>query len=139
MQIVFDAADPATLAQFWAEVLHYRREDAPPGFDTWPEFLAARGVPESEWNSADAIVDPQGAQPRVFFQRVPEPKAAKNRVHVDLLTGGGSRVPVEEQRTKVATEVKRLVGLGATHVEDREALGVVWAVMRDPEGNEFCA
>ncbi|MDQ6937510.1 MAG: VOC family protein [Actinomycetota bacterium] len=139
MQIAFDAADPVALSQFWAEALHYRLEDPPAGFDSWPAFLSARGVPESQWNSASALVDPHGTGPRIFFQRVPEPKTAKNRVHIDLQSGGGARVELGEQKVRVETEIERLVGLGAVHFETREELGVVWAVLRDPEGNEFCA
>jgi len=60
------------------------------------------------------------------LQRVPEPRSGKNRVHVDL--SGGSR----------ATEVPRLVGLGATVVGEHEMPGLVWTVLADPEGNEFC-
>ena len=70
---------------------------------------------------------------------MPEPKTAKNRVHLDLQAGGGSRVPLEEQRARVAAAVERLNALGATLVEERTELGVHWAVLTDPEGNEFCA
>ncbi|MGL4744693.1 MAG: VOC family protein [Dermatophilaceae bacterium] len=70
---------------------------------------------------------------------MPETKAGKNRVHIDLLTGGGPSVPIDVQRQRVADEVARLQVLGATFVGDRTDLGVHWAVMRDPEGNEFCA
>jgi hypothetical protein len=63
----------------------------------------------------------------------------KNRVHLDLHAGGGPAVPVEEQRANVRSEVARLQAHGATVVEEREELGVAWAVMTDPEGNELCA
>jgi hypothetical protein len=141
-QVAFDAADPVALSGFWEQALAhlgYVQSPPPAGFADWPEFLAAQGVPESEWDSAAALVDPSGVGPRLFFQRVPEPKTAKNRVHLDLGSGGGPSVPVEEQREKVDAAVARLQGLGATFVERAEELGVVWAVMLDPEGNEFCA
>ena len=99
-------------------------------------FLAANGVPEERWNDASAIE--ADGHPRIFFQKVPEAKTLKNRVHIDLLAGGGPSVPLDEQRQRVATEVARLETLGATKVEERADLGVHWAVMRDPEGNEFC-
>jgi hypothetical protein len=67
-----------------------------------------------------------------------KPKTAKNRVHLDLLAGGGPTVSVEEQRERVAAEVARLEGLGAQRVEEHTEMGVHWVVMRDPEGNEFC-
>jgi hypothetical protein len=142
VQIVFDAADPGQLATFWSAALAdrgYRIPDPPDGAADWPAWLAAQGVPEELWNSASALESEDGVQPRLFFQRVPEPKTVKNRVHIDLLAGGGSGVPLAEQQERVRAAVERLTGLGATFVEDRTELGVHWAVLRDPEGNEFCA
>ena len=137
MQVAFDCADPAALAAFWAAALPgYAIQPPPPGFDSWDAFLEAQGVPKALWNSRSAIV---GDGPRLFFQQVPEPKTAKNRVHLDLHAGGGPSVPVDEQRARVRAEVERLKALGATYVEEFEEMGVVWAVMADPEGNEFCA
>jgi hypothetical protein len=137
MQVAFDCADPGALAEFWANALPgYQLQPPPPGFDSWPAFLAAQRVPEDQWNSRSAIV---GDGPRLFFQQVPEPKTVKNRVHLDLHAGGGPSVPVEEQRANVRAAVARLQQLGATFVEECEEMGVVWAVMTDPEGNEFCA
>jgi hypothetical protein len=137
-QVTFDAADPVRLAGFWAEALGYVVQPPPPGFETWPAFLAAQGVPAQRWGAAAAIVDPQGVQPRVFFQRVPEGKTAKNRVHLDLGVGGGPGTPLDVQRERVRAEVERLTALGATAIEEHEELGVVWHIMRDPEGDEFC-
>ncbi|MCW2525635.1 MAG: hypothetical protein JWM76_495 [Pseudonocardiales bacterium] len=139
MQIVFDAADPAQQAQFWSQALGYVIQEPPAGFDSWPAFLQAQGVPEDAWNSASAAVDPTGSRPRLLFQQVPEPKTTKNRLHIDLQSGGGPSVPAEEQRRRVEVEVARLTQLGATYVLTTEELGVVWAIMLDPEGNEFCA
>ena len=138
VQVVIDCADPAQLAGFWAEALGYKVQDPPDGFDSWPAFLTSVGVPESEWNSASAVVDPDGAGPRIFLQRVPEPKAGKNRLHLDLNVGGGQAVPIEQRKGRLADEVERLSKLGASLVEKREQRGEFWIVMRDPEGNEFC-
>jgi hypothetical protein len=138
VQVVIDCADPARLGEFWAEALGYRVQDPPPGFDTWPDFLRSIGVPESEWNSANALVDPEGAGPRFFFQRVPEPKTVKNRMHVDLNLSGGHQVPIEQRKERLAAEVERLTKLGAAQVHEMELRGEFWIVMRDPEGNEFC-
>jgi catechol 2,3-dioxygenase-like lactoylglutathione lyase family enzyme len=141
VQIVFDAQDTERLAMFWAAALAdrgYRVPDPPDGAADWPTWLAAQGVPEEQWGAAFALEGDEG-QPRLFFQRVPEPKTAKNRVHLDLLAGGGHRVPLEEQRQRVRAAVERLTALGATFVEERTELGTHWAVLRDPEGNEFCA
>jgi predicted enzyme related to lactoylglutathione lyase len=137
-QVTIDCADPDRLASFWAEVLGYKIQDPPAGFATWPEFLTARGVPESEWNSASALVDPDEKGARIFFERVPEPKGVKNRLHLDVNVGGGISTPLEERRQRVDAEVKRIVALGASVVGPVEKHGEYWIVLRDPEGNEFC-
>jgi hypothetical protein len=140
VQIVIDCADPAALARFWAAALEDRgyAVPSPPGdVDDWPEFLASVGVPEERWNDASAL-ESEG-HPRLFFQRVDEPKTGKNRVHIDLLAGGGPSFPVEEQRARVAAEVARLEALGATWLDEHTEMNVHWAVLQDPEGNEFCA
>src|SRR5262245_48685419 len=114
VQVVIDCADPARLAEFWAVALGYQQQDPPAGFDSWPAFLEAQGVPQSEWNSANAVVDPDGRGPRLFFQRVPEAKVVKNRVHLDLNAGGGLATPLVERKERVNAEVSRLVTAGAT-------------------------
>ncbi len=139
VQVVIDCADPARLAAFWAEALHYRVQDPPEGFATWPEFLTTQGVPESEWNSASAVVDPDGGGPRIYFQQVPEGKVVKNRVHLDLNVGGGRDATLDERRGRVDAEVERLAALGATTFRPGAVEnGEYWVVMQDPEGNEFC-
>ncbi|NHA67336.1 VOC family protein [Phycicoccus flavus] len=139
VQVVIDCADPASLVSFWAEALAPRgyAVPAPPGgFADWPAFLLAQGVPGERWNDASAL-EAEG-QPRIFLQRVDEPKTGKNRVHVDLLGGGGPSVPLDTQRERVAAEVARLEALGATRLAEHTDLGVHWVTMQDPEGNEFC-
>jgi len=137
MQVVIDCADPSRLAEFWAQALPgYQVQPPPPGFDSWEAFLTAQDVPQDRWNDLSAVI---GDGPRVLFQRVPEPKTVKNRVHLDLHTGGGMDVPPEERRARMRAAVERLQSLGATVVEEREEMGAVWTVMTDPEGNEFCA
>ena len=128
VQITFDCAAPGRLAEFWASALGYVLQPPPEGFDSWPAFLTAIGVPESEFDSRSACVDPDGKGPRLFFQRVPEPKAAKNRVHLDVDVG----------RDRVDAEVQRLLAEGATKVREVSENGERWVVMADPEGNEFC-
>jgi hypothetical protein len=138
IQVTFDCADPDRLASFWATALGYRKPDPPEGYATWPAFLAAQGIPEDQWNAASAIEDPEGRGPRLYFQRVPEPKVVKNRVHLDVNVGGGRLVPVEERRALVDAAVDRLRGVGATPLRPVEEHGEYWVVMADPEGNEFC-
>ncbi|HUL27700.1 MAG TPA: VOC family protein [Streptosporangiaceae bacterium] len=103
--VSFDAADALALAAFWAAALGSDvDEDSTPG----KAFVEAAG-----WGG-----------PNIWFNRVPEPKSAKNRVHFDLRAPG-----------PVGDEVARLEALGAVVVRRDQSHPVV---MRDPEGNEFC-
>ena len=140
IQVVFDCADPDRVARFWAAALHYQLQDPPAGFDSWDAFLEAQGIPTEDRNSASAIVDPEGRGPRIYFQRVPEDKVVKNRVHLDLNVSGGRDTSDEEKRRRVDAEVERLVGEGATIYRPGSVgeFGEYWAVMQDVEGNEFC-
>ncbi len=147
IQVTFDCHDPAALSVFWRDALGYVHP-GPPGVElgdgddplvAWDEFLDRVNAPMEERNRASALVDPDGQGPRIFFQRVPEPKVAKNRLHLDVRAAPGikgeGRLPALEQ------EAERLVALGATRVERFEAepgMSDGFIVMRDPEGNEFC-
>jgi catechol 2,3-dioxygenase-like lactoylglutathione lyase family enzyme len=139
VQITFDCADPAGLAAFWAEALGYRLQDPPAGFESWEQALDAMGVPPEHRNDASAVVDPEGSGPRLFFQRVPEHKQAKNRVHVDVRAAPG--LEGDARMAALEAEAERLVALGATRLrryEPAPPLGVGHIVISDPEGNEFC-
>ena len=138
-QVTFDCADPNRVARFWATALHYQIQDPPEGFESWEAFLSAQGLPESEWNSASAVVDPDGKGPRLYFQRVPEGKTVKNRVHLDLNVSGGRALPLEERLDRIRNEAERLIAAGATEIRPlAEENGDWWTVLQDPEGNEFC-
>jgi catechol 2,3-dioxygenase-like lactoylglutathione lyase family enzyme len=138
VQVTFDCHDPNALAHFWAEVLGYQLDPPPPGYETWEAWLTEQGIPESEWNSASAISDPEGHGPRIFLQRVPEPKERKNRVHLDVNVGGPRATPPDQRRANVDAAVERVIGLGSTKVRLVEERGERHYVMQDPEGNEFC-
>jgi hypothetical protein len=138
LQVVFDCADPARLAAFWAEALGYKQEDPPEGFNSWEDWARGQGIPEEHWNDANAVIDPAGLRPRIFFQRVPEPKTTKNRVHLDIKLNTGVEHSFEERKKLARAEAERLVGIGATKVRPVEQRGEYWIVMQDPEGNEFC-
>jgi Glyoxalase-like domain len=138
VQVVIDCADPARLSRFWAQALGYKLQDPPAGFDTWEAFLRARHVPEEDWNSASIVVDPDARGPRIYFQRVPEPKTTKNRVHLDLNVGGGHAVAAHVRRQRIGDEVARLQTLGAQRLRDVDEPAGYCVVMHDPEGNEFC-
>ena len=139
VQITFDCADPAALAPFWAEVLGYQVQSPPGDFESWDQALEAWGVPPEKRNDASAIVAPDGPGPRVFFQKVPEPKQVKNRVHVDVRAAPG--LQGEERMAALEAEAERLTKLGATRLKRYEPappLDAGLIVMADPEGNEFC-
>jgi catechol 2,3-dioxygenase-like lactoylglutathione lyase family enzyme len=138
VQITFDCGDPAGLAAFWAEVLGYVLQPPPPGFASWDAALDAWGVPAERRNDRSALVDPDGQGPRVFLQKVPEGKAAKNRLHLDVRAAPG--LDGADRMAALEAECGRLVGLGATRVRRYEAeqAGSGHIVMLDPEGNEFC-
>ena len=139
VQITIDCADPARLAEFWAEVLGYRVQGPPQGFATWTEALDAWGVPEERRNDASAVLDPDGSGPRVFFQRVPEGKVTKNRLHLDVRAAPG--LTGEERMAALEAEASRLEGLGARRSARHEPAPPRDAghlVLTDPEGNEFC-
>ena len=138
VQIVFDCIDPDGLSKFYAEALHYKLQDPPEGFKTWEEALTAWMVPVEEWNSASAIVDPEGKGPRIYFQQMDTPKQGKNRVHIDVNASGGGKVPLEERTKRVRLEVERLTNLGAKVQREWAEENEFWTVMLDPEGNELC-
>lgn len=131
LQIAFDAADPHALARFWATALGYEVEDHT---EVVTGLLAAGHLTEQEV-LADGdrrafrdVATCRGPGPRIFVQRVPEPKTAKNRVHLDLQFGPDA----------APAEIERLVGLGAEVAWVTSDRGPVTTTLRDPEGNEFC-
>jgi catechol 2,3-dioxygenase-like lactoylglutathione lyase family enzyme len=97
IQVTFDARDPQALSSFWRDALGYvypgpPEVELPEGADplaAWDEFLTRMGVPEDQRNTRSALEDPDGHGPRLFFQQVPEDKAAKNRVHLDVRAAPG--------------------------------------------------
>lgn len=146
IQLTFDALSPKRLGFFWLEVLGYA-VDPPPGgelgdphetYDAWVRLFTDSGRPELA-DSAFALVDPDGVGPRIFIQRVPEPKTAKNRLHIDVRTATGLKG--DERMAALEEEAARLVGLGATRLnrfEPEPPTSHGFIVMSDPEGNEFC-
>jgi len=135
-QLTIDANDPARLSRFWARALSY--QPAPPA------------EPETTWHAHyrdatfdDRLFDPAGLGPPIWFQQVPETKAGKNRLHLDLYpTGRDDDLPLGRRIEIVEAKVYELVGLGAsverrTQGDDPED-PFYYVVMHDPEGNEFC-
>ena len=139
IQVTFDCGDPAALAGFWCDVLGYVVQSPPPGFDSWEQALEAFGVPPEQRNDASAAVDPEGVRPRLFFQRVPEGKTAKNRMHLDVRAAPG--LDGEERMAALEARCEELVAKGARRVlrhEPAPPMAGGHIVMQDPEGNEFC-
>jgi hypothetical protein len=118
--VSFDAADALALARFWAAAL---------GSDV-----------DEDSTDGKAFVEAAGwGGPNVWFNQVPEPKTAKNRVHLDVQAGGGRGEPQEARWARVLAAVERLTGAGATVIREDVQDGVPdHFVMADPEGNEFC-
>ncbi|MBB3098081.1 catechol 2,3-dioxygenase-like lactoylglutathione lyase family enzyme [Actinoplanes campanulatus] len=135
-QVTFDCADPERVARFWCAVLGYEPPSPPGGFDTWDAYW--QSLPEEKRGAWFACSDPNGVGPRLYFQRVPEGKAVKNRVHLDVRAGTG--LVGDERLATLEAERDRLIALGATHdytlYADGENESCI--VMRDVEGNEFC-
>jgi hypothetical protein len=139
-QITIDCTDPDRLARFWAPALGYKPQDPPAGHETWREYWLSIGVPEDELGDGiDRIVDPSGHGSTIWFQKVPEKKKGKNRLHFDVLVGGGRSLPIDERRRRVSEEVGRLVAAGASIIRQVPAPEVdhYFVAMTDPEGNEF--
>lgn len=116
-----DAADPHTLAAFWALALGYVSE---PGYDE-PDGAS--------------IVDPDGVRPAIGWLRVPEGKTAKNRLHIDIRVAGEPPWDLAEREELIRAKSAELTAAGATVVREETWDGQLsHIVMLDPEGNEFC-
>lgn len=134
VQVVLDCADPHAQCDFWAAALGF---DVPDVDDLVARMLAAGHAQEQDtlrrdgrlvWRDGAACEDPTGRRPRMYFQRVPEPKTVKNRVHLDLQVGAEHRDAL----------VERLEGLGARRLYVGQQGPLQWQTMADPEDNEFC-
>jgi predicted enzyme related to lactoylglutathione lyase len=108
MELVLDCQDPKRLAEFWRDALTYRDHFVNP--------------------ELAVLVPKEGSASPLLLQRVPEPKAVKNRMHLDVIVDD------------IETEVSRLEALGARRIDqDVQNLGGTrWVRLRDPEQNEFC-
>jgi Glyoxalase-like domain len=140
-QLTIDGNDPAKLARFWAHALGYQSVPPAEPDSTWWAHYRARLGDKPAFD--DRLFDPEGLRPPIWFQEVPESKAGKNRLHVDLYPTGRDRTLPQEQRIEIVeTKVAELLELGATVLrrerEDDPEDPVYFVVLHDPEGNEFC-
>ncbi|MFD7906232.1 VOC family protein [Kitasatospora sp. NPDC059722] len=133
-QVTFDCAEPERVGRFWCEVLGYAAANPPKEFATWDDYENSRS-PE-ERGSWFACTDPTGVGPRLYFQRVPEGKVVKNRVHLDVRVGTG--LVGEERLAALEAECARLLPLGAVRVQLLYDGHDSCIAMQDIEGNEFC-
>ena len=118
--IVIDCRHPASLARFWAQALD--EYEIAPYDDAEITRLAALGIANVDDDPTVLVEAPAG--PRLWFQAVSESKVVKNRLHLDL------------RASDRASEVRRLIALGATVLDEPPGLDLT--VLQDPEGNEFC-
>ncbi|MFF3837815.1 VOC family protein [Streptomyces sp. NPDC001930] len=133
-QVTFDCADPERVARFWCEVLGYVVPPPPKGFATWEEYGLSQ--PAEERGAWFACTDPSGVGPRLYFQRVPEGKVVKNRVHLDVRVATG--LVGEERLAALEAECTRLLALGAVRERLLYDGHDACIGMQDIEGNEFC-
>jgi hypothetical protein len=137
--LTFDCADATAQARFWALALGYVPAAVPRGWDTWESWLVDHDVPREEWDDGASLVDPDGIEPGISFLKVPEPKTAKNRIHLDLKVSGGRDVDQEIRRMRILTKVDEVVTAGAVIQDEHLVRGHLdHVVLLDPEGNEFC-
>ena len=133
--IVFDCIEPDEVAGFWAAALGYEKGEYPPEMR---QELLDGGLTEEELGDRSIAEDPRKEGPRLFFQKVPEAKSVKNRVHLDISATPGRPATGPE----LEAEVQRLMDLGATVIRHHEQswgpFPEHYFVMADPEGNEFC-
>jgi hypothetical protein len=117
--VTFDCADALTVGRFWSAAVGRPLDPKPSSDFATIGFVGRRD--KVGWAPVERDNDPTW-----IFAKVPEPKTAKNRMHLDLMAADPE------------AEVARLVELGATRVADINEYGYAWTVMADPEGNEFC-
>jgi hypothetical protein len=132
--LTLDCADAQLLAAFWKTALGYVDEPPPAPFATREEWHAHFDLPEDDSVDDGAwLCDPDGVGPLLSILKVPEPKTAKNRLHMDVRVPGHGTP--EERWERIRAEAGRLVEAGGRILGEFDGHHVV---MADPEGNEFC-
>jgi hypothetical protein len=134
-QVTIDCSSPHGLADWWAEALGWQVEAQDESFIRRMVEVGAASEEDTTkhrgalvWKAGAALNSPDAGRPRVLFQKVPEAKTVKNRVHLDVRVGAERR----------EDEVARLLGLGARELWRGSQGPYEWVTLADPEGNEFC-
>ena len=136
-QVVVDADDPHALADWWAAALEWTVEPSDEAFirsmidqghASLDDTTTHHGVLVWAEGAAIRLVDGPPGTPRVLFQRVPEAKTVKNRMHLDVRIGDD-----DLETVRAALEAR-----GATYLHTASQGPHSWITMTDPEGNEFC-
>jgi hypothetical protein len=138
LHIVFDCADPDRVSRFWMEALggYDFPFGVPEGFTSWDEWADAQGIPEDQRPTGRTLVDKDRDRPDIFFLQVPQAKAGKNRLHLDLKVAPG--LDGDARRKRIDEEAARLTALGASVAITMDEPDGYHLIMQDPEGNEFC-
>lgn len=137
VQVTVDCVHPHPMADWWATALGWEVE---PSDEALIRQMISEGHARQQdttthrgalvWAQGAAVRHPEGlpGTPRLYFQAVPEDKAGKNRLHLDLRIGDDD----------VASTVERLVSAGAAVLHEGHQGPHTWITLADPEGNEFC-
>ncbi len=128
-QITVDCADADRMADFWSQALDYQHLAAPAGFDSWGSFADAYGIERPAPGSIRVIVDPAGAGPTIKFIRAELSPSAVAGFNFELRPG--------DEEAKEA-KITQLRAIGGRLVDRHRSPNGWWAVVADPEGNEFC-
>jgi hypothetical protein len=130
IDLTLDTRDAESLAAFWKLALGYEDEPPPAPFRTRDEWVASFGEDPADEGGAAWLHDPAGAGPRLVLLDVPEPKVAKNRLHIDVRVGKGP-----DAWARIEAKAGELVAAGGRVLATFDGHHIV---MADPEDNEFC-
>jgi hypothetical protein len=133
ISLTFDCVNAVTMGEFWKLALGYEDNPPPAPYASREEWLSALGEPDTTAEDGAWLRDPDGVGPTLSILRVPEPKVAKNRLHIDVRVTRGTD-PAQGWAV-IAAKVAQLTEAGGTTLHEDHGHHVV---MADPEGNEFC-
>ena len=133
IDLTLDCANPTRLAEFWKLALGYEDEPPPAPFTSREEWLAQFDSDDDDAGDGAWLHDPAGVGPRLSLLQVPEPKVAKNRLHMDVRVSAS--VGADRRVAAITEAVVRRDAAGGSALQELPGHPVV---MADPEGNEFC-